>query len=293
VLVAAFDGRPMDLARLRAQDQSAAQQLAEALGVELVALEERQLTAVPASGSSLAPGARQVAISTHFALSLPGLRARTALAAEGRPIVASFRRGQGHVFVASDAEMLANARLAQADNVAFVANLLWGHAPGGRVYFDEFHHGFGGPGQVRSPTDPAPLTRALIGTAIGLGLFLFGKSVRFGRAIPLPDNRRRAASEYVEAMAGLFRRGEAGDWALAQIAASSRARLAAAVGLPACAEPETLAASLSERRGVPAEATLALLQETAASAGRMKGSQLLALVSRLTQLEARVIRPAR
>jgi hypothetical protein len=304
-LIVALEG-PLDdptAVGLRAAPPSMA--LAQALGLQMSEADGLIREADPVRGSTLAEGVGRVATHTRYTLvtaSEEGAGERHVrldsddlqlhLTAEGEPILASFQHGQGQVFVSSDAGMFANRRLAQADNVQLMANLLWPHAADGGVTFDEYHHGFGTRVRPGSAPDPAPLNRALIVIAVGVAAFLLGKAQRFGAPVEVFDPRRRAAMEYVEALAGLLARGEANQWALGRIAAASRRRLTAAVGLPSSTPGEALAATLAERRGIAAEETTRLLADVEAGlgSGSVSSRRVAELVHRMTDLEERAAR---
>jgi len=271
--------------------------LIQALGVQFHELAKPADRAAPSPGSRCAAGVTQVAIETNEGVAVvpdpPNTEGTSELSGGGQPVLISFRRGQGEVFVSSDAAMFSNGVLAQEDNLRFVANLLWLHATEGAVYFDEYHHGFGARVRVGSAPDPAPLNRALMVAALGVAVFLFGKAQRFGAPADVFDPRRRVAMEYVEALAGLLARGEANQWALAKIGAAFRARLAAAVGLPTQVQGEALATALAERRGIPVEETSRLVAELDAALGEegLRGRRLAELTGRMSAFEERAAAP--
>ena len=308
VLVVAIEGPWDDPAAWGPSGAPGYLDLTTALGLAVVDTETRRAEATPARGSAFAEGVRRVAIHTRYVVApLTQDRAEALvthgaddvtpeLVADGQPIMVSFRHGRGQVLFSSDAEMFANAMLGKEDNVQFAANLLWGRAEGGAVYFDEVHHGSGVGAAAGSVPDRAPLDRALFVAAVGIGVFLVGRSIRFGAPVPVFDSRRRTAMEYVEALAGLFRRGQANQWALEKIVLAFRHRLAPGVGLPPTAEAGSLAAALAERRGLPPAETLALLSDVEEAVDRapVGGRRLAELVARMTGLEERAnARPLR
>jgi hypothetical protein len=309
VLVAAVEGFWDDPGALGLRAAPPYWSLLAALGLKAIERDARLEEAAPVRGSTLVQGVRRVAIRTRYtleaaadagegeasdeelpeyAIALHRKDLHGQLIADGRLVMASFRHGKGEVFVSSDAEMFANAMLGREDNLRLVANLIWPRAAGG-VYFDEYHHGFGARVASTTAPDPGPLNRALIVVAVGFAVFLFGKAVRFGAPVAVFDPRRRATMEYVDALAGLFRRGQANEWALQKMASAFRRRLAASIGLPATVEAELLATALAERRGIPAEEVLGLVRDVeGVLADRSLGHRGLAdLVNRMTDLEER------
>jgi hypothetical protein len=309
VLIAAVEGFWDDPGALGIRAAPPYQSVLTALGLRATERDARLEEAAAVRGSTLAPGVQRVAIRTRYtlvaaadvrdagvggeeppdyAIALHRSDLRGQLSADGRLVMGSFSHGKGEVFVSSDAEMFANAMLGREDNLQLMANLLWPRAAGG-VYFDEYHHGFGARVASTTAPDPGPLNRALIVVAIGFAVFLFGKAVRFGAPVAVFDPRRRAAMEYVDALAGLFRRGQANEWALQKTAAAFRRRLTASIGLPVTVEPEPLATALAERRGIPVDETLNLARDVdGALADRSLSHRVLAdLVNRMTDLEER------
>ncbi len=315
-LVAAFEGVWDDPSSFHPASGPAYVRLAGALGIGIIDRHETLNAALPVAVSPLVSGVERVAVATRYAVTplsgqdaAEGWAAAEAapgevecrlphspedltphLAADGDTIVASFEHGRGKVYVSSDAQMFANATLPREDNLAFVANLLWSNAPQGTVYFDEYHHGFGAEARETSDVDPTPLQRAVGVALVGCILFLVGKSIRFGAPTPVFDPRRRAAVEYVRAMAGLWHGAKAHHWALEQIARAFKHRVAEAAGLPPAVSPERLAAGLAERRGVPREETDRLLHdlEEALSGRSLTESRLARLVRRVALLEEAV-----
>jgi hypothetical protein len=303
VLIVAVQGLSDDLEGL-GRGALASSALTQALGIDVVEGRDQLTEATPAARSRLTEDVQRVAVRTHYTLEVATWEAtrgeerrialhpddlRPQLACDGKTVLGSFKHGKGHVYVSSDAEMFANGLLGREDNLQLAANLLWPAARDKTVYFDEYHHGFGERAERASAPDPGPLNRGLLLVAVAAAVFLYGKAVRFGAPVQVFDPRRRAAVEYVEALAGLFRRGEANEWALQKIATALRRRLAIAVGLPTSASTEALAAALAERRGIPLEESVPLLDDLdrGAALGGLSGRRLADLVQRATDLEER------
>ncbi len=136
----------------------------------------------------------------------------THVTAVSRPIVVSWEQGNGRVILSAAPFPFTNAGLKEAGNPELVLNLA--AAGGGRVvWFDEWHHGVranAAQASVNGPLNWLRYTAAgrsimLAAAIIFMALVLNGR--RFGRPLPLPQNRtRRAPIEHITAIANLNRR---------------------------------------------------------------------------------------
>jgi hypothetical protein len=134
----------------------------------------------------------------------------THLAVGGRPVLVSFDRGRGRVFISATAYPFSNAGLKQAGNDRLVLNLISAAGRAGPVWFDEWHHG------QRAQQEPVGPWNWLRRTAAGRSLLYSAAIVfmalvlggrRFGRPVPLAkDVARRTPLEYITAIANLNRR---------------------------------------------------------------------------------------
>jgi hypothetical protein len=126
-----------------------------------------------------------------------------------QPVLVSASHGAGRVWVSGALRPFTNLGLQDPGSARLVANLLAGIPATSTIGFDEAAHGYGDPASQS-------LSGWLFGTAPGLGIvlalvvtmaFLTTRGKRFGRAVPLPDDRlRRESVEYIYAIATLFRR---------------------------------------------------------------------------------------
>ena len=145
--------------------------------------------------------------------------ARVIAAAGNLPLAVEISVGRGRIVAIADPLIASNGALRRSDNAVWLVGLAagWGS---GKIFFDEYHHGFG---QKRSTGE---LTRAFFATPWGwavlqLGaaglLYIFGYRRRFGRIRETPPAVRASPLEAVEARAGVFRAAAAQELAAEMI----------------------------------------------------------------------------
>ncbi|MCX6362185.1 MAG: hypothetical protein NT029_20510 [Armatimonadetes bacterium] len=169
------------------------------------------------------------------------------LAGGGNAAVAARRRlGKGTVTVLSQALGLRNRDLRNPSDapVAFVRLARDGLAPGGRVLFDEVHHGFG---ETRPPgaalwTALGPGPHAFAWALLGLvAALIWNGNRRLGAPLRLEPGKRTSTLDYVTSMAGLYGRAQAAPVAVELLGASFRRRMARRFGVSADAPAAELA----------------------------------------------------
>ena len=114
--------------------------------------------------------------------------------------------GQGRIVAIADPTMISNGALRRSDNAVWLVTLAAGWAEG-KVFFDEYHHGFG------EKRDTGELIRAFLATpwgwmvlqlaAAGL-LYVFVYRRRFGRIMEAPLPARASPLERVNARGGFL-----------------------------------------------------------------------------------------
>ncbi|MBX0327885.1 DUF4350 domain-containing protein, partial [Oscillochloris sp. ZM17-4] len=184
--------------------------------------------------------------------------------AEGAPVIAGLQRGAGYVYLSTTLRPFTNAGLADAGSAALVLGLLRRPPPGGRLIFDEYHHGF-----VREPS----LGGLLLGSPWGWAVIYAGlvgaayvvlSGRRFGRPAALrEETARRSSAEYLESMAGLLRRGRKSGYLLAHYRAALKRRLARPYGISPGLDDDAFVAALAAARPVDAAALRGLLARMA------------------------------
>ena len=159
--------------------------------------------------------------------------------------------GRGRLIAVSDSRLFSNANLPRSENAQFLANLLAHYGkPGGRVLFDEYHHGDvgGGSGDTVWSTLGRPLQLAVIQLALAATALLVMLSGRFGPPVPLGRPAARTSSDYVLSLASLYRRAEAAPTALETLYRQFLRDVCGRLGLPPDVSLERLA-EVAARRG--------------------------------------------
>lgn len=147
-------------------------------------------------------------------------------------VLAGLKHGAGYVYLSSSALPFTNDGLRDEGNAALLLNLLRRVPLGGRVLFDEYHHGFLTPPSLRGRVLGSPWGWALIAAAAITMAFVALTGRRFGRPVPLrEETARRSSAEYVESMADLFQRGGKRAFVLAHYRAALKRRLAKPFGI--------------------------------------------------------------
>jgi hypothetical protein len=139
--------------------------------------------------------------------------AQTLLAVDGLPVAVTYPLGRGRVIAVSDTRPLTNLRLRESGAAAVVARAVADAAAGDTLFFDEYHQGFSGEGNLVDGTMrmvrrfvSGPVAAQLL-MAVALALWAYGR--RFGAPLQPPPARRRSPLEHVEALAGAYRQAGA------------------------------------------------------------------------------------
>ncbi|NNJ10218.1 DUF4350 domain-containing protein [Chloroflexales bacterium ZM16-3] len=194
---------------------------------------------------------------------LPADAARIVGAASA-PVLVGVQRGAGYIYLSTALRPFTNAGLADAGSAALVLGLLRRAPTGGRLIFDEYHHGF-----VREPS----LGGLLLGSPWGWAVIYAGmvgaayvvlSGRRFGRPAPLrEETARRSSAEYLESMAGLLRRGRKSGYLLAHYRTALKRRLARPYGVSPSLDDDAFVEALASARQIDAAALRGLLARMA------------------------------
>jgi hypothetical protein len=207
-------------------------------------------------------------------------------------VLADAQVGKGRVVLLTDQYVVANNGISRADNVILVLNLLAGRPPG-KIAFDEYHHGYGASsagGGLMSyfRGTPIPWMMGQAGLIAVLVVYSYGR--RFGRPIPLRQERRTSNLEFVSSMANITRLAEASDLAMENIYSEFRKRLCRFSGVPAKIENSRLAALAARRSGIDERGLSELLSrcQAIAQGEHVSEPELLRLVRRIREIEAQL-----
>src|SRR5207253_8515935 len=106
---------------------------------------------------------------------------------DGRPAALLFRWGAGRVIFVADPAFLTPRRLHRgADNLVFLVNVAALHAHGGRVYFDEYHHGIRASGGFWSYLQYHGQGIAIVAVLVAVAIAVWAAAVRLGPAVATP-----------------------------------------------------------------------------------------------------------
>lgn len=185
---------------------------------------------------------------------------------DGAARVCTWRRAKGRVTLVQDASVWSNARLGEADHLAFAVDLL-GEGP---VRFDERHRG-AAPPAAAGAHDLGVAPDALLAHVLVLyGLAAWSLSRPFGPGVRRRDEPRPASTRELLALAELHRRGgharEAGERLLTLARARQERR-----GEPADTLPATFEGGEAELVALAAEVERATYRGSAASTASAEG----------------------
>ena len=162
--------------------------------------------------------------------------------------------GHGQLVALTDPFTLCNGSLGKPDNGRFAADLMAMTPTGGRVWFDEFHHGAAATASPETAWMTTPWGIALLAAVLiaFVGLALRGRA--FGPRIPLRAREDRSTAEYAVAVGSLLHRTGARRVTLEALLASTRRAVAQRVGLGGDVPSDRLNATIAQRAPAAAEA---------------------------------------
>ncbi len=186
----------------------------------------------------------------------------------GAIVIAGIKHGRGYVYLSTATYPFTNQGLRDAENAALVLNMLRRVPAGGRILFDEYHHGFFTPPSTGSVLLGSPWGWAAAYATAVIALYLILSGRRFGRPIPLVEEIvRRSSAEYIESMADLFQRGGKRGYILGHYHTVFKRRLARPYGVNPQIDDAEFVRDLARFRNIDESALLGLL-------ARLRGERL-------------------
>lgn len=207
--------------------------------------------------------------------------------ADGAPVLISWAVGDGRIYWSADTEWLSNQRIAYGQNLDLALQVLMPDT-GGKVAFDEYHHGYA------SATRWWQILRGSLQTFLllliaAVALLFWAYGARFGSPRPAPATPPRAAVEYVYSMSQLYRRAGASGIVLQALYRSLSTRLGRLVGGARGLSHGEIARRSAQRTGLPAAEIERLLDQTAPNANRQPSeAELIQLARKTERLQRRI-----
>lgn len=208
------------------------------------------------------------------------------------PLALIIPAGKGHLIAVADGAVFSNSQLSHSENSVLLANLLahYGH-PGGRVLFDEYHHGNAASSGGSVWEDLGrPLQLALIQLCLaGLGLLML-LAVRFGPPVPAVRSAARSSADYVGSLASLYRRAGASQTALETLYRQFLRDICGRLALPPDVDLERLAAVAARRGQIDRERLRRLLAtcELRLDQGKTSEAELLDLTRQMESIRKEI-----
>jgi hypothetical protein len=246
----------------------------------------RSSSGVPAKAHAAAPilGGVQVVSGAKSARAFKSTAAQVPLLRNDAGDVLGVREAVGHgqLVALTDPLILCNGYLGKADNGRFAADLMAMAPGGGRVWFDEFHHGAAATASPATAWMTTPWGLALVAAVLILfvGLALRGRA--FGPPIPLRARGDRSSAEYAVAVGSLLHRTGARRVTLEALLSATRRAVAQRVGLGGDVPSDRLNTTIAQRApAAAAELSRAERELESASASEV---EVLKLARRLHDL---------
>jgi len=206
-------------------------------------------------------------------------------------VLADSLAGDGRVVLLTDPFIVANNGIAEGDNVVLALNLLVDRK-GGKIAFDEYHHGYGASTSegMMSYFEGTPVPWMLWQVALIAALVVYSYGRRFARPLPLARERRTTNLEFVSSMANITRLARATDLAMKNVYSEFHKRLCRYSGLPTKTETTRLATVAARRAKIDEGELRRLLMRCEEVAGGRPASdaELLQLVTRVREVESQL-----
>lgn len=201
------------------------------------------------------------------------------------------RLDKGFVYVFGSRKVVTNSGLKDYRNAIPLIEAISAHsASGGRILFDEYHHGFGTSKTAALLMHTSRQVKAgaviVIAALVALG---YGKARRFGAVRSLPnDNMLRPEFEYVESVARLYERANANNLTADILIQSLRQRLCQRFSLPQDASRQAIVQHLQNQVDEPTAQYAGRLLDDEHASRRLSKSDMLSIAQQVHSLESRL-----
>jgi len=195
-------------------------------------------------------------------------------------LMVTFPEGKGHAVLITDNKLISNKSIGNLDNSVLLVSILNSYvSKGSNIYFDEYHHGYGTVVYDRKETlwtwMPVYMKVIIIQLCLAIFIFLFARSLRFGRPVPLSaKNSGPCQSEFVTSMANLFIRAEGRREIAGELYSSFKRDIVRKLGIKNQEDYNEIAKQVSERTGLPPEPLLELIKSASMESGNMSEKEL-------------------
>jgi hypothetical protein len=176
-------------------------------------------------------------------------------------VMVGISRGRGYIYLSTTTYPFTNDGLRHDEHAALVLNLLRRIPIGGRIQFDEYHHGYFTPPSTRRVIFGSPWGWAASYAALAVGLYFVLSGRRFGKPVPLREEiTLRSSAEFVENMADLFQRGGKRGYMAQHYYTTFKRALAKPLGINPHLPDDAFVREISRFRAINEEELLSLLQ---------------------------------
>ena len=208
------------------------------------------------------------------------------------PLALEIPVGRGRLIAIADGTIFSNSQLPRSENAVLLANLLSHYGkPGGRVLFDEYHHGDATSAGGSLWEDLGrPLQLALLQLCFAAVALLALLAVRFGPPVPLPRPAARSSADYVASLASLYRRAGASQTALETLYRQFLRDICGRLALPPDVDLERLASVAARRGQIDKERLRRLLAtcEMRLDSGKISETELLDLTRQMESIRKEI-----
>jgi hypothetical protein len=247
----------------------------------------------PVQPTLFAKGVRRLSVTNPSSyVSLTGSSTVVDIADNQGAIVADTKLGRGRVIFVTEPHIVANNGIDEDDNLALALNVLQGR-PGGKIAFDEYHHGYGtgsllSGGGFLGYFKGTPVPWILLQVILISVFLIYSRGRRFARALPLKTERRTTNLEFVSSMANIARIARASGLAMENIYAEFRRRLCHYTGLGRDVDSPRLAKEVASRSRISERSLRDLMArcERIIAGYRASDSEMLNLVTRIRDIES-------